>query len=520
MNHTTYEFWKDLVDAHKYRSEIIKHSGLKPNIVEYYLTKYKFVLEKKTRSIPIPTKEELVQQLYIHHNNSANQLSKHYKVSLGVILKWLEHYNIPYVKKAPGGTGGKSSSIDTSYEFWKDLSERFSTATQIAEHLGTSSWVPGNWLKHHNITLDGRSTSQNKKDIPSKQELENLYRTMSLLEISKHYGNVSNVTVKKWFVHHGIEIRTHRANQKQIMVPKMQQTNMERYGVPGMLPSKHSKGELEVCDWLNSLGYDFKPDRSVLLNNYELDGYDDNIKVAFEYCGLYFHSSKFRDDKRYHWNKYNQCLEKDIRLFTIYENEWQKRNLQCKNFIKGSLGINSKKLQARNCQIKLLGGKSEEVMKFFDDNHIQGAPNGYELCSVLYHDGSIVGAMSFGQHHRQTEQDVLVLSRLCWKDDHMVVGGSQRLFAQIPKVKPIVSWSDNRWSSAGGVYTRLGFEMERDYTPSYDYTNSNGHFKRKQSMMKSIIRATPEQTEEERALELGWYRIYDCGKKKWVFNKS
>jgi hypothetical protein len=39
-------------------------------------------------------------------------------------------------------------------------------------------------------------------------------------------------------------------------------------------------------------------------------------------------------------------------------------------------------------------------------------------------------------------------------------------------------------------------------------------------MMKSIIGAAPEQTEEERALELGWYRIYDCGKKKWVFNKS
>ncbi len=82
--------------------------------------------------------------------------------------------------------------------------------------------------------------------------------------------------------------------------------------------------------------------------------------------------------------------------------------------------------------------------------------------------------------------------------------------------RPIISWSDNRWSPEGAVYDRLGFSMEIEYGPDYSYTNNQGQYRSKQSMQKKHIGAKPNKLEHERAEELGWFRIWDCGKRKWV----
>lgn len=39
-------------------------------------------------------------------------------------------------------------------------------------------------------------------------------------------------------------------------------------------------------------------------------------------------------------------------------------------------------------------------------------------------------------------------------------------------------------------------------------------------MTKKNLKALPHQTEHERANELGFYKIYDCGKKKWSYNSD
>lgn len=219
-------------------------------------------------------------------------------------------------------------------------------------------------------------------------------------------------------------------------------------------------------------------------------------------------------------DKYKECLSYNIRLFTIFEHEWKNRQSQIKNFLSGALGRNTIKIYARDCHVQIYKTLDNQVLQFFEDYHIQGRPHSYETCIALTHNNLIIGAMSFGRHHRQGHEDVNILSRLCWKTNHTVVGGSARLFSYRPKDKNIVSWSDNRWSDVGGVYQRLGFVLDREYGPDYHYVNSFGEVKQKQSMQKRLIGCRPGQTELERATELGWTRVYDSGKKKWVFNKT
>lgn len=260
-----------------------------------------------------------------------------------------------------------------------------------------------------------------------------------------------------------------------------------------------------IRNWLNGLGYR-------LITTQPFDGIDPTNKFAFMYHKIWPADTNKNTKK----NIFNICQTQKIQLFTIYENEWRDREPQVKNFILGALGNYKTKLYARDCTIHLSRKSEKSVMDFFNSYHIQGAPNGYDLCVVLYHKGIIIGAMSFGKHHRQNGGNSTVLTRLCWKTGYRVIGGSQRMFSYRPP-GPIISWSDNRWSTFGGVYERLGFTLETEYPPSYDYVNNLSEFKHKQTMTKAKIGAKPGQTEEERAEELGWYRLYDCGKKKWVF---
>lgn len=71
----------------------------------------------------------------------------------------------------------------------------------------------------------------------------------------------------------------------------------------------------------------------------ELDIYIPELKIAFEFDGIYWHSDKIKD-KSYHLNKTSMCQEKGIKLFHIFETEWNDNKENTKRFIEDKiLGI-------------------------------------------------------------------------------------------------------------------------------------------------------------------------------------
>ena len=67
------------------------------------------------------------------------------------------------------------------------------------------------------------------------------------------------------------------------------------------------------------------------------------------------------------------------------------------------------------------------------------------------------------------------------------------------------------------VYLKLNFELTKDYGPDYSYVDILKPYSRisKQSQKK---KTKCSKTEKEICLEKGLARIWDCGKKKWVFD--
>lgn len=355
------------------------------------------------------------------------------------------------------------------------------------------------WEKRQQSTLEERGCSHTSQD-PN-------VRKKYLETIAKKYDGANNLS------------------EVPGVLDKIHDTMMEKYGVPSALclPENraYGKAENEMRSWINGLGFNFKSDYTVL-NGKELDAYDANIKMAIEYCGLFWHNemSKTPRLRRYHYDKYIKCSQNDIRLITIFEDEWKNRNQACKNFIKSILNRFELKLFARNCFVEEISLKDHR--DFCECHHILGANNLSKIAFGIFYEKQLVGTMSLGRHHRGSND--LVLDRLCFKDDIQIIGGASKLFtrcidwAKKNNYCKIISWSDNRWSM-GQVYLKLKFILEKEYGPDYSYVNISKPYSRisKQSQKKKY---PSDKTERDLCLENGLARIWDCGKKKWLFNIS
>lgn len=101
-----------------------------------------------------------------------------------------------------------------------------------------------------------------------------------------------------------------------------------------------SKGEKELYKYIKSIYIgEIKSNVRKLVGGFELDIYLPELKVAFEYNGIYFHSSN-KKDKYYHQDKTKACYNAGIRLAHILEPEWQENREMVKDKVKRLLFTN------------------------------------------------------------------------------------------------------------------------------------------------------------------------------------
>lgn len=106
-----------------------------------------------------------------------------------------------------------------------------------------------------------------------------------------------------------------------------------------------SKPQKQVYDFIksiytNKILYNTKS----IIPPQELDIYLQDVNLAIEFNGTYWHSLKAGTDKYYQQNKTKLCLQKGIRLIHIWEDEWNDSRKQeiIKNNIKRAIGLDTK----------------------------------------------------------------------------------------------------------------------------------------------------------------------------------
>lgn len=284
-----------------------------------------------------------------------------------------------------------------------------------------------------------------------------------------------------------------------------------------------SKGEQEVLEYIQSIytGEVLSNSKSVIKG--ELDIYIPEHKLAIEYNGLYWHSTAMQKNTNYHVEKTNACMDKDIQLIHVFEDEWKYNSDIVKSRIANILGVTSKRIYARKTEIREVS--SSDASKFLDANHIQGkCPSKHKI--GLYYNDELISLMTFGSYRIVTGlksvQNAYELIRFCNAKDTTVIGGASRLlkyFIRTYKPSEVMSYSCRRWS-VGNLYKSLGFEYVHSSGPSYSYVINNQRQHRAKYQKHKLVAEGYDKTmtEKEIMTERGIHRIYDCGTDKWILN--
>lgn len=278
-------------------------------------------------------------------------------------------------------------------------------------------------------------------------------------------------------------------------------------------------------------------DRTIIAPK-EIDIYLPEHKLAVEFCGMYWHSHGDREDERKnklrHAEKHRLCAEKGIRLITIYETEWQDNPQTVKRLLRNAIGKAKGRLMARKCELRK--PTPQEARAFYEKYHPQGGA-GHGEHYGLYWNSKLVACMrfNFGNNDRGAGASNRVWTLGRYATRLSVAGAASRLFKAFlvehsyPEVK---SFSDNRLFS-GAMYQQLGFALEADVPPDYQVWSQKLGLRPKPHYQRRAIpkrlqehgvqdHFDPEKdtrTEAEMTYLMGARRIYDCGKKRWVWNK-
>lgn len=178
------------------------------------------------------------------------------------------------------------------------------------------------------------------------------------------------------------------------------------------------------------------------------------------------------------------------------------------------MGVQSERIHARACEVSVID--YTQAQTFHNQNHIQGAPKKLGVNLALVYQESVVAVGSWVRKSSDQWELVRLSSSV------RISGGAGKLhhhFVKLYNPDSIVSFSDNRWSQ-GQMYERLGFNMQSTVPPMQHYVQNYQNRYHKLAFIKhKIVKPDEIVTEWQRMQELGFDRIWDCGKKKWGWTK-
>ena len=309
-----------------------------------------------------------------------------------------------------------------------------------------------------------------------------------------------------------------RLNLECVKCSKAQQKTLQAFERGGLCihcyPFIISKGELDVANYITSLGLAIKRNDRSVISPKELDVYIPSNKFAIEYNGLYWHN-ELKVGKMHHMNKTEACKLAGHKLFHIFSDEWEYKSDIIKSMLSSRLGTdNITKVDARKCVLVQLTGK--EAKPFFDTTHISGHVIATRYFGLKYKD-ELVAAISWRSPQqkakwREKNANCVEIARYSNKLYTNVRGGFSRLlkhsinFWITPETnyKTILSYCDLRFGY-GNVYLQSGFVLDKKDTGiNYWYTDGKVRYPRFK------FRATKDKTEKQVADDNKVWKVFGC----------
>lgn len=288
-----------------------------------------------------------------------------------------------------------------------------------------------------------------------------------------------------------------------------------------------SKGEREIYEFICDIIGCEKVERKnrEILDGKEIDILIPSLGIGFEYNGLRWHSEEFGKDRYYHLKKTEECKNKGIKLYHIFEDEYLLHKDILLNKIRYILNISQElpKIYGRKCIIEKTD--KETAKEFFDKFHIQGYGKSTLFLSCKY-DNRIVGMMGFKRINDQGEWE---LTRFATDYNYICCGIGGKMFKYFTSnFNPVMvkSFADRRWSlEEDNLYIKMGFVLDNTLNPDYRYINLSNpkerihKFNFRKSTLNNRYGLPLSMTESEMTKKLGYSKVWDCGLYRYIWKK-
>lgn len=491
------------------------------------------------------TKEDFVQQALEVHGDKYDYSDVVYtRNNVKVAIKCPSHGTFmqtpdKHLQGRGCPTCAKQRVVNSHTQSKEQVLERFKAVHGNKYDYSKFNWVNGNTKitiicpnhgEFHQTPVahySGQGCPACAKEVVGKSRLSNLndfVKAADSVHQSRYdYRTVNYINSK---THVDIWCRTHG------LFRQIPNDHLDGHGCPtcARITRGRSKSSNELMSWLATLTPNLEQEKRINPDSkrrWRADGYIPDLKLFIEYNGLRWHSTKFTPDKYMHLKRQQLAAELGCRVVTIHEDEWYYRKEAVKNLLRHLLGKSSK-IYARKCEIREVSGL--EAKEFYERNHIQGCYIAPKVNYGLYSNDCLVACMSFDtktSNRKAPYQDGL-WELVRFASTESVVGGAGKIFKHfIKEFKPktVLSFSLNHLFT-GRMYECLGFKLDKVLPPDYHYVDTKRMVRlHKSNFQHSRLKHKFENydsnlTEEENCANNNFYRIYDCGKKRWIWNNE
>ena len=276
----------------------------------------------------------------------------------------------------------------------------------LQEHYGVDSVLKlpnfySTWRKQR--MLEKYGVENNSQIHLSKETLEILHNRDEFIQYLKHYTNKpSTETVAE-------DLKCSRS---------CVDVNIKKHNLQEYINYYYSYGEQELYELFPT---EFRNVRDVIFK--ELDLYYPEEKIAIEFNGDYWHSTKRPLEKNYHYNKFTACYDKGIRLVQIYEHMWKNRNsrdllifMLARAFKKETEMFNLEELLVERIS-------SKEASQLENAHNLRPSKNIVDAVGLLYN-GSIILQVSVNKDN---------YINYTYVGNTLVSGGEQKLLNELSK---------------------------------------------------------------------------------------
>jgi transposase len=520
------------------QDDIANELGCSRKVVQHRLKKYNIrkrsVSEMNTINLSKEIPKKIFIELYVEQKMSLLQIANKFNKSENVITNLRKFYGIDIIQNE------NKLSDEKIIELFKKLN----TIDKVMDISGYRNKKRISNVLNNKGLID---TSPKFKDILTKDFLKKEYveKRKSATNIGNEVG-ISYRTVIKYIEKYGFEKRDRCEQNKNI--------DSEKYTTDWFRKNMKTKNAYEICEQLGVSTttlyrhlHDIKlvfpkqhissPHKKIvdeiskiyngkivindreLIKPYELDIYLPELEVGIEYNGLYWHSTKFKD-QYYHVEKLDMCKNKGVRLIQIWEHHMLDKPHVVLDIINHMLGVN-KKLYARKLHVKQLSFHS--VKDFLYNNHLK-YPTPSSINLALCDDvGNIYSVMTFKNH--KCEKLYYEIERMCTKNGYSIIGGTQKLFKYFIRhfdPNKVLSYCDLSYFN-GLSYENMGFTNKGFTNPNYLYSNRAGNVLTRQQCQKhKLVDQGFDKDKSENMImeERGYLKVYDCGSARYVWNKT